>query len=266
MLQIVRLKVQEEFEVNRNFLLSNKKVLRTRLVTEAGRISQNMSMARVALARRRQEENIIRERNEYINENFKAERVSEWEQKISHRIQKQNIIHQVNQLKQRDEINLLQRRQKMEDLYSQETEQWKQKLEEMDKKSTSEKMTELRQKAYNLKESREKKRQQFVEECYDRQRREACDDTRILRSRAITDKCMNDRKYLVEHKIMKENITNNTPVPDEQEEIRKKMNVLENKELTEKEAQKNKQLQLKLALDEQVKSIRLKTKSSTLLL
>ena len=103
-----------------------------------------------------QEQSVIRERNEYIDKNFKAERVSEREQKISHRIQKKSITDQVNQFKKCEELKLCQRRKNMDDYYVQESEKWKRQLEEMEKQLRIEKKSQLRENAHDLKESREK--------------------------------------------------------------------------------------------------------------
>ena len=147
----------------------------------------------------------------------------------------------------------------MDDYYVQESEKWKRQLEEMEKQVRIEKMSQLREKTYNLKESREKKRLQFVEECYDRQKREACDTN----NDDTISSCRNGRKYLVEHTASrKENNTHNKRflAVDDKEVVTNMNYALEMKELTEKEAQKKKQEQLKLALDEQVKSIQQKMK------
>ena len=57
-----------------------------------------MSITRAALAKRRTQENIVREREAYIKGNFKTERVTEWEHRTLHRIKNQDICNRVQKI------------------------------------------------------------------------------------------------------------------------------------------------------------------------
>ena len=61
-------------------------------------------------------------------------------------------------------------------------------------------MRRIRARAHLLKEQRESERQRFVQEMYDKQWRDACDDARTLDSNAVVKKLVRDRKAAVNYR------------------------------------------------------------------
>ena len=55
-------------------------------------------------------------------------------------------------------------------------------------------------KAYKLKQDREREKEKYIDDCYDRQWRDACDDARTLDSAALTTFMANQRMDQLEDK------------------------------------------------------------------
>lgn len=57
------------------------------------------------------------------------------------------------------------------------------------------------EKAYELREARQREKERLIEDCYDRQWRDACDDARTLDSVALTTFMNNQRLQQIEDKV-----------------------------------------------------------------
>ncbi|CAM9375951.1 unnamed protein product [Scytosiphon promiscuus] len=81
---------------------------------------------------------------------------------------------------------LLARRRRLADLYNREMEQWEHEILNS-AETMEERKARILDKATKLKNARESSRRNYVQECYDRQWRDACDDARTLDSKANTE-------------------------------------------------------------------------------
>lgn len=152
-----------------------------------------MSVVAASLARRRANEKIVNERKAFLKEECNSTSVAKWEERTMNRIAKQDVQNRVKSLTQIEENTLKQRQQNLYSLYNDDMGKWKVQFCELQNMSASERLEKLRKQALKLREKREKQRQNFVNECYDRQWRDGCDELRTLYSKAITEKVMNDR-------------------------------------------------------------------------
>mmetsp|Transcript_15781 Transcript_15781/g.23440 ORF Transcript_15781/g.23440 Transcript_15781/m.23440 type:complete len:479 (+) Transcript_15781:278-1714(+) len=213
-----------------------------------------MSAAAVALARRRAREDLFLSREEFIKDKDNVARVARWEQRTSKAIEKKELIDRANKLTDNDEKILSNRRNKICQLYQREMAEWKEMVVESQEISMEGHMEQIREKAFRLKAKREAERRSFVKECYERQWRDGCDEARILDSRAIMDKLMRDRNDAV---ACKESRTKESQMDStETAEWKKRLKDLEDKEFLEQEKRHRKNIEIKLVLDEQVKSLR----------
>ncbi|CAM9784968.1 unnamed protein product, partial [Hapterophycus canaliculatus] len=81
---------------------------------------------------------------------------------------------------------LLARRRRLADLYNREMAQWEHEILNS-AETMEERKARILAKATKLKNARESSRRNYVQECYDRQWRDACDDARTLDSKANTE-------------------------------------------------------------------------------
>jgi hypothetical protein len=57
------------------------------------------------------------------------------------------------------------------------------------------------ERAYALRDAREEERRKYVQECYDRQWRDACDDARLLDSKALVNYMSKERLAQIQEKV-----------------------------------------------------------------
>lgn len=212
-----------------------------------------MSLAAASLARRRAQEKIVKEREDFIKDECNATYVAQWEKKTSLRIEKQDQKNRADRLAEIDEKSLKQRQTNICELYAKDEAKWRHELEKSQNISTEDRMLEIREKAHRLKLKREKERQDFVNQCYGRQWRDGCDELRRLHSKAITDKVMRDRSYAFEMNAgNKEKLEETAGCRNGQSiKTKEKMKIdIDKLEIT------NKNLEIKAALDAQIECTR----------
>ena len=93
---------------------------------------------------------------------------------------------------------LQQRKNELQSLYGGEMSHWKETLKSSLEVTPEERMERIRTRAYDLNAKREAERKEFVEECYERQWRDACDDLRAFDSKATLDRIVKDRESMIE--------------------------------------------------------------------
>ena len=213
-----------------------------------------MSVTAASLARRRAQEKIVRERQDFLVDECKATYVAQWEERTSVRIEKQDLLNRADRFAELDKQSLTQRQAHIKELYEKDESKWELNLKQLQYVSTDDRMNQIRDKAIRLKEKREKERQDFVNECYARQWRDGCDELRALNAKAVTAKVMRDRTYAFDTKI------GNKPKEDIEDTKRSKEKEVEIKQNEEKTKLKvmQKNFETKTALDSQVEHFRQK--------
>ena len=115
--------------------------------------------------------------------------------KIDRRIKKATMDSMV----QRNEVALLERRRRLAELLNDELQQWQ--AETLAKVETQEdRKARIMERAYALRDKRDKAREEYIQECYNRQWRDACDDARLLDSLALTKHMSDGRLAQIEEK------------------------------------------------------------------
>lgn len=112
-----------------------------------------------------------------------------------------------NELKRQQDEMLQERREKLAEMFQSEMNDWqKQVLSKIE--TPEDRKQRIRERAYALKDMREQARQQFVQEKYDQQWRDANDDARSLDTKALTLYMSKERLAQIEEKRrLKEKLT-----------------------------------------------------------
>ncbi len=208
-----------------------------------------MSSAATSLARRRAQEKIFKERENFLKDECKATYVAKWEAHTSISIEKRDVQNRVHRLAELGLGLLKQRQLNIKDLYMKDVSEWTINVNKLKNISTDDRINQMREKALRLKKKREKENQDFVTQCYERRWRDGCDELRTLHSKAITDKVTYDRKCAfakhTEHHCDDETLLDN-----------KQAQVIDINDKAQKTAME-KNIETKKALDAQMEFIRL---------
>ncbi|CAM9443399.1 unnamed protein product [Ectocarpus sp. 12 AP-2014] len=137
-------------------------------------------------ARKREKERRWEQSVEGIAATDKVIAFANWENKTAGAIASRAGTDRVRSLEGADADALLARRRRVADLYNREMEQWEHEILNS-AETMEERKTRILEKATKLKNAREAARRNYVQECYDRQWRDACDDARTLDSKANTE-------------------------------------------------------------------------------
>ncbi|CAM9425586.1 unnamed protein product [Chrysoparadoxa australica] len=145
--------------------------------TGAGRSHQGM-FEKIRAAERRMEDNIAA-----IDATNSVLRYATWENRTTGVIASRRHREMLNGLKQQEQEALNDRRRELAELYSNEMDAWEEEVK--NRVETMEQHKErMRSKALALRDAREADKKKMVQEMYDRQWRDACDDARTLDSSA----------------------------------------------------------------------------------
>ena len=117
-----------------------------------------------ALARRRANEALQRERLEYVGDIEKTHLVNQTEANGRKRMTREEIRSRARDSSLDLLRSLERKRDQLKKLYSSEMQQWKAVKKERQKAKKADRFIEMRAKAYQLSEAREEKRRQYVEE------------------------------------------------------------------------------------------------------
>ena len=159
-----------------------------------------MTLVDSHLQRRRHQERIFDETQAFLSQHHNTERLHDWEAKTQQSIERRQVENIKQQLLQKDNAELDERKKNLQSLYSSEMTDLEQTVQSSREISQEDRMNQIRDRAYMLKDQREKERHKFVSECYERQWADACDDLRILQSKQVLDRLTKDRALLIQQK------------------------------------------------------------------
>lgn len=209
-----------------------------------------MASAYAQQARRRAKDDQIYMDELKLKEDYKITAYANWEVKTADVIDKRRINARAKELADEDKKVLSLQNSLLKNLYKEEMLKWKQML--LDREETIEERKErIKDRAYKLKNQREDERRKFVNQMYDKQWRDACDDARTLDSLAITEKLVKDRKDAVNYKegdgkkLEEEEARRQAAVWKEQ------MRLLDEKERNDQKARHDRNTAMRNTLDEQ---------------
>lgn len=217
-------------------------------------------MTLVDLQRRRKQERIYDETQAFLSQHHNTERLHDWENKTQQAIERRQVENIKQQLLQKDNDELDERKKNLQSLYSSEMTDWEQTIQSSREISQEDRINQIRDRAYMLKDQREKERQQFVSECYERQWANACEELRILESKQVLNKLTKDRALLIKQK---ERIAEQKQQAMEFEDTAA-MCLLQKDESYEQEVKRQQALEFKRSLNHQIMMKERKTKRETL--
>jgi len=125
--------------------------------------------------------------------------IAQFENKTQNKIERKAIEEELEKRKQALEYTLYDRKCALADLYNREIAQWRQEVMER-VETQEERKARIMERAYALRDARESARQKIVQEKYDQQWRDACDDARTLDSKALSQFMNDERKRQIEEK------------------------------------------------------------------
>ena len=193
--------------------------------------------------RRRDQERLLHETESFLHEHHNTKRIQDWETRTQQHQHQREVSQLTKKLIQEDEDKLRARQHELQSLYQTEMSKWKNTLEHSLDETQEQRIERIRHRAYALKEKREQERKEFVEKCYRRQWRDACDDLRALDSKETLDRLMQDRKLMIRTKTVSNDDTDSN----------QRMQLMQKRENDERRHQQQANLETKLALDQQLK-------------
>ena len=212
-----------------------------------------MSIAASRMQQRRlDQERVFNETRAFLSDQEKIERRHDWENRTQKQIELQEANARKQKLLQQEQEEVNKRKQELQSLYNDEMQQWKQTLQSSLEVSQEEKMESIRRRAYQLKDKRERERQAFVAECYERQWVDACDELREFDSNQTLNRLTKDRALVIEKnraRAMEEQSNNAQQNDDDTSYV---MSLINKDESHEQECRRQKEYELKRALDHQV--------------
>lgn len=165
-------------------------------------VTRKIEQRRVAEeAYRRMESSLAKEK--------RSRDIASFEVVTTKKIEKRTKQERFERLRRENELNLLARRQKLADLYNDEINEWKQEMFQMTE-TQEDRKARIMERAYQLRDAREAARQKTVEDAYNLQWRDSCDDARTLDSKTL-DVYMNEERMrqIEEKKKRKEELSAN---------------------------------------------------------
>ncbi len=136
----------------------------------------------------------------FLRNHNNIQRLHDWEQRTQQQIDKREVNSIAQNLLQQEEEALQNRKKELRSLYNNDMLRLNETREKSLTTTQEQKMDQMRARAYELKARREKERQAFVNECYERQWMESCDDLRALNSKALLDRLTKDRELIIKNK------------------------------------------------------------------
>ncbi|KAL7547374.1 hypothetical protein ACHAWF_015266 [Thalassiosira exigua] len=164
-----------------------------------------MSIAASKLQQRRQDQECVYQNyHSFLDRNHNTQRVHDWEHRTQQQIEQREVEAIAQKLLQEDEEELCRRKDELGSLFDGEMSKWAGTLKSSLEVTPEQRMEQIRKRAYELKEKREAERKEFVNECYIRQWRDACDDLRVFDSKATLDRIVKDRQSMIENNKLDE--------------------------------------------------------------
>jgi len=127
----------------------------------------------------------------------RVKRIADFEIQTTKKIEKKMAMKRFDELASQIGGDLTDRRRQLAELYNAELNMWREEV--MTKVETvEERKARIMERAYKLRDARESSRREYIEECYNRQWRDACDDARTLDSQAMSQWVGDERKRHIE--------------------------------------------------------------------
>lgn len=219
-----------------------------------------MSLAASKLQQRRQDRaRDLRGTQSFLSEHKDIQIRHDWESRTQKRIEQNKLNNITQQLLQQDEDELNQRKSSLKSLYNGEMSEWKETLQSSLEVTQEDRIEQIRSRALFFKEKRETERKSYVNECYERQWRDAQDDIRGFDSAATLDRITKDRELMIKNK----------KIIEEQKQQRSPRNEIAATSLIQKDEsvdhsqRKHDSLEIKRTLDHQVECKRSQAESLT---
>jgi len=128
--------------------------------------------------------------------------LANWEIRTDETIRTKNANKHIEKLAEEREAKLLARKRSLAHLFNYEMESWQNEIIN-NLETPMERKTKLREKAFALRDKRESDRREYVQKCYDRQWRDACDDARLLDGKALLQYVTDERINQIHEKSKK---------------------------------------------------------------
>jgi cilia- and flagella-associated protein 53 len=146
------------------------------------------------------QESAAREMRMAIEADDRIKRIADFEIQTTKKIESKQAKKRFDELKGQRNASVIERRRLLADIYNSEMEMWREEV--MNKvESVEERKARIMERAYALRDARESKRQSYLQECYDRQWKDACDDARTLDSIAMNKWVGKERKDHIQRNI-----------------------------------------------------------------
>ena len=195
--------------------------------------------------RRRDQERILHGTQSFLSQHQNTEIRHDWEARTQKRIEQREVDAITEKLLRQDDEDLGKRKEELSALLDDEMSHWKRTLQSSSEVTQEERMERIRKRAYELKAKREAEREAFVEECYERQWRDACDDLRAFDSKATLDRIVKDRECMIRRRDTE---ARNRVKQDESEA----MSLIHKDESDDQSRRRRANLEFKMALDHQL--------------
>lgn len=193
-----------------------------------------------SLARKRAEERLLQERKQFLKSEADATFVAEWESSTDKKIEQNKITKIANDLAQQDSSQLLRRQKNIKELYEKEQLMWKDKIDELKLVSNDDRMRVMQARATELKNKSEKEMEDFCIRMLEKQKIEGSEELRNLNRKSIvqvlTPAAKIESRSIREHTIF----SNPTDFAESQKD-------------SDIEKAKKRNMEMKSALDEQVR-------------
>jgi len=218
-------------------------------------------MASVALARRREQERVLLERQLFLKENARADCAAKWEKRTFDKIEQRDILTRIKKLADHDDEEIEEKRNQIRTLYERELNEWKEMVCNLQSKLIEERELNFRDKALKLKEKREQEKLDFAKACYDRRWRESSDQARTLVAQSTSEQLMKDRNEAMYWQSLKDSSQDFNS--GKRDEIGDRYSTDEERETQENLYRKYKNSDIRSALDQQMKDLKLKDEIET---
>lgn len=159
-----------------------------------------MATGHRTIEKRRAAEDVYRKMEATLVSEKRALEIATWENSSAARGETKARQERFKEIQQQNEKALLRRRQQLANLYNEEMDAWR--TEVMSRVETQEdRKARIMERAYALRDAREAERRKVVQERLDEQWRDACDDARLLDSKALTNYMSKERHAQIQDKM-----------------------------------------------------------------
>lgn len=144
------------------------------------------------------QEEASRDMRAAIEADDKVKRIADFEIQTTKKIETKQAQKRFNELNGQRMSGLMERRRILAEIYNRELNGWREEVL-LKVESVEERKARIMERAYKLRDAREASRKGYIEDCYNRQWREACDDARTLDSGAMSMWVGKERKAQIDN-------------------------------------------------------------------